>query len=51
MAPMDVQRVTHGAKGGFGTPWYRTILTSAVGLTEAMKPPTPCVAEAGVGPL
>ena len=36
MEPGEVQKVTHGAKGGFGTYWCRTILTSAVGVTQTV---------------
>ena len=41
MTPMDVWKVTCGAKGGFGTPWHRIILTSAVGVMQAVYPLPP----------
>ena len=34
---MDMQRVTRGAKGGLAPSWYRTILTSAVGITQVVQ--------------
>ena len=39
MALMDVYRETQGAKGGCGTPLGRTILTTVVGVMQAMWPP------------
>ena len=51
MAPIDMQRVTHGTKGRLELAGIRTILPRFVGVTQAVQPTYPLCGMGGMGPL